>query len=369
MEKFDIIVVGGGPAGGTVARLLSKKGFKVLLIEKEKPPREKLCAGAVSLRAERYLPPEWDTSALNEIYGGNLGWKGEKYISARFVKTVVKIVDRASFDLFLSLKAQDEGAKGSFGEKFLNFRNHLGEWGEGETGKGSYKTRYLVGADGVLSQTLKGWGYKRNPVAVLEALVETQKAPTEEVYIDIGLVKWGYAWIFPKGEGKVSVGIASLKKEKRNLRRLLENYIKRHPLLEGGKLLSLKGWFIYPSKGSLIKGEGKLFFVGDASGSVDPLLGEGIYYSLWQAHILADCLTEREPQRCYRKKLKPLEGEFFFGYLTGFLAYNFQQFMFKNAKPRDLEEFFRFLRGERNFQNIFLYGAKRFLKSLFKVNF
>ena len=366
-KKFDVIVVGGGPAGATAARLLSRKGLKVLLIEKEQPPREKLCAGAVSLRANPYLPENWENSVLNDIYGGNLGWRGEKYISARSEKPVVKIVDRASFDLFLTLKAQDEGTKLFFGEKFLNFRNHFGDWVEVETSKGSYKTRYLVGADGALSRTLKVLGIDRNPVPVVEAVVETDKVPSDEVFIDIGLVKWGYGWIFPKGEGKVSVGIASLKREIKNLRDLLKEYIDKHPLLSGGKVLSLKGWFIPTSKGKLLKGEGNIFLLGDASGATDALLGEGIYYSVRQAHILADCLTSENPQKCYKKKVKPLEMEFLYGYLTAFLAYNFQGFMFKNARSEDLEKFFKFLQGEINFKNIFLYGAKRFIKSLFRL--
>jgi len=366
-EKFDAVVVGAGPAGSTAARLLAEKGFKVLLLEKAKPPREKLCAGAVSLRAERYLPEEWDHTALNIIYGGNLGWRGQNYINARSDKPVVKIVDRSSFDLFLALKAKDAGAKFHFGEQFLNFRNHFGKFVEVETSKGTYLTRYLVGADGALSRTLKVWGYRRNPVAVVEAIVEVPTAPTDEVFIDIGLVRWGYAWIFPKGEGKVSVGLASLKRERKNLRDLLSDYIKNHSLLKGGKVLSIKGWFIPLSKGHLIKGEGKLFFVGDASGTTDALLGEGIYYSVWQAHILAECLNSSNPQKCYKRKLKPLEREFLFGYLTGFLAYNFQGFMFKNAHSGDLQEFFKFLRGEIGFRKIFLYGVKRFAKSLLKV--
>jgi len=121
-----------------------------------------------------------------------------------------------------------------------------------------------------------------------------------------------------------------------------------------------------PSRGELLTGEGNIFLVGEASGSVDALLGEGIYYSVWQAHLLAECLKDENPRRCYSQNLKTLKREFLFGYLTGFLAYNFQRFMFKNAKKEDLKEFFEFLRGEKTYGDLFRYGVKRFISSLFK---
>jgi len=363
---FDAIVVGAGPAGATTARLLAQKGFKVLLIEKENLPRPKLCAGAVSIRAKPYLPNDWENAVINTVYGGNLGFKGEIYLSARCDKPVVKIVERRSFDLYLTIKAKDEGVTVREGESFINFHSLRGDFTEVVTTKGVYKTKYLIGADGALSKVLRVLGVKRKTFLVCEALVETRIGNMDEVFIDLGLVKWGYAWVFPHGEELVSVGIASLKREERNLKLLLRKYIENHSLLKGKKIRSIKSWFLSPSRGGLFTGEGNIFLVGEASGSVDALLGEGIYYSVWQAHLLAECLKSQNHRRCYSRSLKRLKREFLFGYLTGFLGYSFQRFMFKNAKERDLKEFFKFLRGEKTYADLFKYGVKRFLSSLFK---
>jgi len=365
---YDAVVVGAGPAGATVSRLLAREGWKVLLIEKKKMPRLKPCAGAVSLRANEYLPNDWDNAVLNTIYGGNLGWKGKTYVSARSKEPIVKIVDRATFDLFLTVKAQDEGVKLKEQESFINFLPTGGDLLEVITNKGSYKTRYLVGADGALSKTLRSLGIERKPPAVVEAIVETKLRNMDEVFIDLGLVKWGYAWIFPKGENTVSVGLADLKRSGgKNLRNLLADYIKEHPLLEVKEPKKILGWFIPVSKGKLNLGDDKVFLVGDASGATDALLGEGIYYSVLQAHLLAECLTSSlNPLRCYKKRVRKLKREFLFAYLTGAVAYNFQSLMFKNATAQDLEKFFLFLRGELNFGNIFLYGLKRFFQSILK---
>ncbi len=358
---YDLTVVGAGPAGSTVARLAAKKGFKVLIIDKSTFPRPKLCAGAVSLRGDKYLPPDWDNAVVATIYGGNLGWKGERYINARDSKPMVKIVDRKSFDLYLLLKAEDEGAVFQPREKLVSFSDK-GDFVEIETTKGHYKTRFLVGADGALSSTLKGLGIKRKPTPVLETFVETEAG--DEVFIDIGLVKWGYGWIFPKGPSLVSVGIASLKKEKKPIRQILLEYIENHPKLRGKKIHPIKGWFIPISRGKLDLGKGRVLLVGDASGATDAVLGEGIYYSVWQAHLLADCLEKENPLQCYKKAVVPMEREFRYAYLTGWIAYNFQRFMFNNASPKDLITFFRFLRGELSYKDIFLYGVKRFMSAL-----
>ena len=103
-----------------------------------------------------------------------------------------------------------------------------------------------------------------------------------------------------------------------------------------------------------------------SSAASDVYKRQGIYYAVRQAHIFADCISEvwEETRRCYERKLKTLEREFLFAYLTGAIAYNFQGLLFKKVQPGDLEKFFEFLRGELTFKDIFLYGVKRFLSAL-----
>ena len=52
---FDVIIVGGGPAGSTCALALKKSGLQVLLLEKETFPRDKICGDAVSSTTKRVL--------------------------------------------------------------------------------------------------------------------------------------------------------------------------------------------------------------------------------------------------------------------------------------------------------------------------
>jgi len=54
--KYDVIIVGAGPAGSTTAKFLAEKGFKTLLLDKEKFPREKPCGGGLPIRVLKRFP-------------------------------------------------------------------------------------------------------------------------------------------------------------------------------------------------------------------------------------------------------------------------------------------------------------------------
>jgi len=72
--RYDAVVIGGGPAGASTAYHLSKKGLKVLLVEKERLPRFKLCAGCLSARTLRLLPEGYERLLINRVRAGRLGY-------------------------------------------------------------------------------------------------------------------------------------------------------------------------------------------------------------------------------------------------------------------------------------------------------
>ena len=56
VERFDVIVVGAGPAGSVTAHLLAAEGVRTLLVDRARFPRDKPCGGGVTLRGARLLP-------------------------------------------------------------------------------------------------------------------------------------------------------------------------------------------------------------------------------------------------------------------------------------------------------------------------
>ncbi|EDP76271.1 geranylgeranyl reductase family protein [Hydrogenivirga sp. 128-5-R1-1] len=361
--RYDAVVVGGGPAGASSARFLSEKGLKVLLLEKRKLPRFKLCAGCLSVRITPLLPTGWESEVLNTIRGGYLGFRGEKFHHKTSGEPVAYIIDRASFDHFLVKSAVESGADLWEETEFLSF--------EGDrtlrvrTDKGAVETDLLIGADGFYTKVGKQLGYqKRKFFRSVEFWTEGDLG--EEVVIDIGIVKRGYGWIFPKGD-KVSVGLATTGRE--NTLDVLKDYVKRHELLKSKEVKGVKGWMIpyltSPSEAQL--GKGRVMLVGDSANLVDPLLGEGIYYGVLGGKLLAESITQNpgSPLQTYtdlvRREIIP---ELVYAGKIARLAYNFQRPAFIMGGGFTMDRFLKLLRGETDYKELYIKGMPDFVRSL-----
>jgi len=358
---YEVVVVGGGPAGASTARFLAKNGVKVLLIEGKRLPRFKLCGGCLSRRAVSLLPEGWESEVLNTVRGGFLGFRGERFHHGTSPLPVAYIVDRASFDYFLVERAVREGAELWEGVKFLGFEL------DGKlrviTDRGAVETDFLVGADGFYTRVGRQLGYvKRRFFRSVEFWTEGDLV--DKVVIDLGLVSRGYGWLFPAG-GKMSVGLATAGRE--NLLEVLRDYVKEHRFLKKKEVRGVKGWMIPFTVGreDLHLGKGRVLLVGDAANMVDPLLGEGIYYGMLGGKLLAEALL-RDPGRAQESYREAVEGEllpeFLYAGRIARLAYTFQRSAFRMG--RRLERFFPLLTGERSYRELYRGGLVEFVTYL-----
>ncbi|MCS7170760.1 MAG: geranylgeranyl reductase family protein [Aquificaceae bacterium] len=354
----EVVVVGGGPAGASCAYHLSKSGLNVLLLEKEKLPRFKLCAGCLSARTLGLLPESRKGLFLNTIRSGRLGFMGIEEVRVDAREEVAYIVDRRFFDLFLVEKAQEAGAE-LLQAEFIGFEKEESGY-RVFTSKGDFFADFLVGADGVHSKTARILGFKKKGVyKSLEFL--TGGHMKEEVLIEIGLVSRGYLWVFPHGEG-ISVGVASAGKE--DLTRILKDYADK----KGIKYTHPKGWHIPcpEGEGDIHTGRDRALLVGDSANMADPLLGEGIYYALWAGRLVSEAIVKNpsNPADTYRKLLKPLVDELLYAGKIARLAYRFQRLAYKMGKEFALASFYELLAGERSYKSLYWKGWLNFLKNL-----
>ncbi|MEN3027836.1 MAG: geranylgeranyl reductase family protein [Aquificaceae bacterium] len=356
--KFDAVVVGAGPAGASCAYHLSRSGLKVLLLEKERLPRFKLCAGCLSARTLQLLPEGYEGLLLNRIRSGRLGFRALEEVRVEAGEEIAYIVDRSLFDHFLVRKAQERGAELMEAE-FLGFEVERGGY-RVFSSKGSFRTGFILGADGAHSRTARLLGFQRkSSYRSLELFTEGRLE--EEVLIEIGWVKRGYLWLFPKGDG-VSLGVATTGKE--DLLKILGAY----SALRGLKYRHPRGWHIpfLEKERDLALGKERVLLVGDAAGMADPLLGEGIYYALWAGKLLSEAVLKEpsEPLRAYRRLLKPLLEELFHAGKIARLAYLFQRVAYRMGKEYALRSFYRVLRGEESYRNLYRKGWLGFLRHL-----
>ncbi len=361
--RYDAVVVGGGPAGASTARFLAQKGAKVLLIEKKKLPRFKLCAGCLSARIAPLLPAGWESEVLNIVKGGFLGFRGERFHHRISTEPVAFVIDRASFDHFLVKSAVESGADLWEGTEFLDF--------EGDrtlrvrTSRETVETDFLIGADGFYTKVGKQLGYqKRKFFRSVEFWTEGDLK--DEVVIDVGIVKRGYGWIFPKGE-RMSVGLATTGRE--NTLEVLKSYVREHRLLNSVEVIGVKGWMIpfTTDKGDLHLGRGRVLLVGDSANMVDPLLGEGIYYGILGGKLLAEALAERPESVLgeYRGRIeREIFPELYYAGRIARLAYAFQKTAFRMGGGFTMDRFLRLLKGETGYRELYIRGLPDFLKSL-----
>ena len=363
--KWDAVVVGAGPAGATVAYELSRKGAKVLILERKRLPRFKLCGGCLSARIAPLLPEGWEVQILNRIRGGVLGWRGETFIEKSADRDVAFIVDRASFDLFLTEKALEEGAHLREETEFLGFSE--GKDLEIFTSRETLRADFLIGADGFYTKVGRQLGYRKR-VFFRSVELPAEGNIGDRVIIDIGLVGRGYAWIFPKGE-LLNVGVASAGRE--NLGELIGGYLRRHSFIKPKAVGKPRGWMIpfCTRYEDLQLVRGRILLVGDAANMVDPLLGEGIYYAVKGAKALAKALEGPADDfiRVYRKLVvEDFYEELLFAGRIADLAYKFQRAAFLMGKEHVLERFFRILSGGYSYKRAYITGLPEFLIELLR---
>ncbi len=368
MKRYDVIVIGGGPAGAGASYELADSGAKVLILEKAKYPRPKLCAGCISKRSLSLFP---DFNIKNTIRGGILGFRGEDFIEKTSDECAV-IVDREEFDYFLISKAQEKGAEllEQTAVKDIELTPTIRKV---ITDKGVFEADYIIGADGYHSVTRKAIACKDNARRFFTAMEvkipkeDLKDFPEDEVLIDIGVVKRGYGWYFPQGEF-VNVGIATAEKE--DLLNIFRNYTKNHRRFPVDlSKYRIKSWFIpFSSKAKDLKlGKDRVFLTGDAGALVDPLLGEGIRYAYLSGSLSARAikLARKNANTLYERFVKNaiLEDLVYAGKIAS-IVYNIQGLSFRLSQDRALYMFFELLKGEKTYKDLYRWGWKELIKNI-----
>lgn len=294
---YDLAVVGAGPAGCLTAAAAAQSGLAVLLLEKHRLPRDKVCGGLISARALALLPPGLvipvkTGSAITAIEVHSRG-KSYRYDAGETLGIVVR---RSEFDRLLAEYARNCGAVLMEESPLVKLkqpgpgaspRESLYDLECGGANSSSYTARCVVGADGacgslaVLSGLRRGkllrpagCGYK----TVIPQTLSADEAHTAHFYT-LPLIG-GLGWSFP-GPGWVNRGVgAPLKPSK--LKREYRRLFPEEPCAVRAAAWPLP--FIGPLKSPA---RGNLLLVGDAAGVVDPFSGEGVYHAFKSALLAA----------------------------------------------------------------------------------
>ena len=308
MKKYDVVVAGGGPAGSTIAREVSKKGWSVLVVEKRKEigfPNH--CSGLVSMDFVSHKQMD-ESLILNKIYGAAIYSYSNKVLSFKDDKAHAVVIDRVGFDRALAHSAIKNGAEymyrssANYVERINNnMRIHL------EADTDTIDTHLLVIASGASSNMLKIANFKSMEGEVIytlqvEAKIDLPDPNIVYVYINNNVAHNWFAWAIPIGNGRARIGLGTDKKG--NLPALFDTLREKWVLLKDKRIVSESkvAWIIpigFMNKPFM----DNVVVVGDAAREVKPFSGGGLYTGILSAHFAADALLSALDKEDYSEKM------------------------------------------------------------------
>lgn len=288
---YDLIVIGGGPAGASAGQCAAALGLKVLLFEKEKFPRYKPCGGALSEQALSYIGGIPDSLVENEIYGARVKYNNETVEVVKNQRVAI-LTSRDRFDNYLLEKAKVAGTEVR-NQKVINFSEE-DDYVRVTTKRGESLAHFLIiaeGAHGNLKYKIRGRdnNTQRGTCLVTEVQFTGHKGKLpKKIIVEFGITHMGYGWVFPHKE-YYSVGIGGISSQLKDAKKKFNDYLVSNELSSGS---SAHKRHLIPVGNLKRNLTGKrTFLCGDAGGFIDTLLGEGIAYAIRSGQIAAEQIS------------------------------------------------------------------------------
>ena len=313
MQTLSVAVVGAGPAGATAARLLASQGASVSLLEARRLPREKLCGGGLTPKAQRLVPGSALDAVERRVHRIELrgGWSPALRLDEPAAE--IAMVERARFDLALTEAAVAAGAEVRDAERVETVA-------EDETGvtlttrHGRLRVDALVAADGDPSGIARRLGLggdaARHALALEVDLPLSSDVPGDTAVLSFG-IHGGYAWYFPKGD-HANVGVGTYHQPGRDTLKQALDHFARSVGLDAGEGKICGHWIPQGlRRGSLASP--RVVLAGDAAAAADALFGEGISYAMASGMAAAQTIGDWEAGRLgdlreYDGRLRALLG-------------------------------------------------------------
>ena len=323
-QLYDIVIIGGGPAGANLARLIGKK-YKVALIDRRNLGNEpngsthrKCCGGLLAPDAQKMLArlglaleesvlvnPQImavDTfdfrNDLRRLYQRFYYNMDREVFDRWLISLVPSCVDRYFNSVFLSYQPLKEGYEISYKK---DGSKHL------------LRARVIVGGDGAYSKIRRSLKEKHPITHVYAAIQEWYPLPENMPYhggiFDESITDF-YSWFIPKGNALI-VG-AALRQDKdieKKFQQLKDKLQEKGIVL--GKRLHREGALINrpSSYRQVFCGQKDIYLIGEAAGAISPSSAEGISYALHTSLLLAESMEDglENVLGLYQKKMKKIQ--------------------------------------------------------------
>lgn len=295
--NFDVLIIGAGPVGSSLACKLSSFGLKVALADKKTTIGKQACSGLFSRRITKYFDLEDDM--IENVVEGAVFHTRSCDFEVRKGKPEALVVDRLKFDRFILKKAADSGAHTLFGTRPISYmrtnegiKTYLGN------AKSSLEitAKLIIGADGASSTVRQAFNLKSNlryVNGILSYYPIKNTSPLVELYYSPNIAPGFFAWKIPRGN-RTEFGLAT--DTQHNHLEYFKRFLKKFNL-------KLSRFYAHPiCFGNQKSVSDRALLIGDAAAQVKPFSGGGIIYGLLCADIAAKAISQAFDKNDFREE-------------------------------------------------------------------
>jgi flavin-dependent dehydrogenase len=280
MHDTEVFVVGGGPAGIAAALAARQRGFSVTVADGGKPPQDKACGEGLmpdALTAAARLGIEIPKSVGFPFRG--IRFQGAScQVASPFPRGQGRGVRRPVLHALLAEAAERAGVR------ML--------WETPVSGIEGLNARWIIGADGAQSR-VRRWAGLDSPMWTTRRYAYRQHFAVTP-WTDFVEIYWGEGcqiYVTPVSSGEVCLALISRSREMRLHEALRLFFPVLRERLEGAETTSRERGAVTASVRLREVARGNVALIGDASGSVDAITGEGLCLSFRQAEVLAEAMA------------------------------------------------------------------------------
>ncbi|MFR9780868.1 geranylgeranyl reductase family protein [Micromonospora sp. MS34] len=294
MIIWDLVVVGGGPAGLSAAHAAARAGVRTLVVERATHPRYKTCGGGLIGVSLDEVADRIGVPAHDRVDRVTVTRDGRREFTRRYSAPLLAMVRREEFDDRLRAAAVAAGAEIREGVAVRAVEQDPDEVRLRLAGGETVHARTVIGADGSSGITARHVGVRFRQVDLgLELELPVPPAAQDRwrgrLLLDWGPVPGSYAWVFPKGD-RLTVGVIATRGEGERTRAYLRDFVAR---------LGLSGVTPEHDSGHLTRcraedaplRRGRVLVAGDAAGLLEPWTREGISYALRSGRLAGEAVA------------------------------------------------------------------------------
>jgi geranylgeranyl reductase family protein len=300
MNEYNVVVAGGGPVGGHIAKKITKKGHKLAILEEHQNIGTPLkCAGLVTPRILKFLDFSEPQIIQNKVYGAHIYSPSGDMLAIGDERVHALVINRSKFDKYIINSAKNSGADVFLKSKVTDAKKRKNNieiefLQNGE--KNKLNCSLVIGSDGAHSLIRNVFNFPSPKEYLYGIGAEVENVNLDPKYVKIFLGKniapGFFSWIIPlnKNGSEARIGLCVESNSKNKLKQYFSNLIKLNSLRNSQIIRYIGGSVpLGPLKKTAMP---NVMLVGDAAAQVKPTSGGGIYPGLLSASCCSSVALE-----------------------------------------------------------------------------